>query len=255
MSAALHQIALELWRKNPHKCYQRHIRELHGEQMQREQLASLNGARVESITSAEAGSIILKYEWLRTMGVGTRSCYGLKLNGELLGVACFGIGGSHEARNICGEQHIEKSVCLQRGACVPWAPKNAASFLIRHACRLAFKEHGWQIFFAYSDPDAGEIGTVYQAVGWNFLGSGLGRRPGACHINWVSPDGTVVSSNRVHKTGMTKRDMFAAGFKPVAARAKGKYVWFEQRELKTQCRYAFLPYPKRASKLDFSEAA
>src|ERR1700674_456750 len=134
MSTAIHEIALELWRKNPHKCFQRHVRELHAEQAQREQLPSLSEAKVVRVSNAEAGSIIRVYEWLGTMSYGTRACYGLKIGGELLGVACLGVGSSHEARNICGEQHIEKSVCLQRGACVPWAPKNAASFLIRHAC-------------------------------------------------------------------------------------------------------------------------
>jgi hypothetical protein len=250
MTADLYQAAKERFVKDPHKAFQRHIREAHGELTQRTQLPSLSGAVVERITNREAGSIIKRYEWLGTMGTGTRASYGLHLSSELLGVACFGVGGSHEARNICGWEHIEKAACLQRGACVPWAPKNAASFLIRSACRQAMKDHGWKIFFAYSDPDAGEIGTVYQAVGWHFLGAGLGRRHGACHIHWIAPDGTVMTSNSVHKARLTKRDMFASGYEPVAARPKGKYVWFEgspreRQSLKKLCRYPFQPYPKR----------
>jgi hypothetical protein len=246
----LHQAARGRFEKEPQKCFQRHIRELHGEQEQRPQLKGLSTATVERISNEEAGSLIERYEWLGTMGAGTRACYGLKLNGELLGVACFGVGGSHEARNICGPQYIAQTVCLQRGACVPWAPKNAASFLIRASCRKAWEDHAWKIFFAYSDPDAGEIGTVYQAVNWHFLGAGLGRRSGACHINWRAPDGTVMTSNRAHKAGKTKREMFRAGYRPVAARPKGKYVFFEGsprelRRLKKLCRYPFQPYPKR----------
>jgi hypothetical protein len=243
-------VARSRFQAQPSKCFQRHIRELHGELAQRTQLPSLNGSVVERVSHEEACSIVKRYEWLRTMGAGTRASYGLKLNGELLGVACFGVGGSHEARNICGWEHVESAVSLQRGACVPWAPKNGASFLIRNACRQAMKDYGWKIFFAYSDPDAGEVGTVYQAVGWHFLGAGLGRRPGACHLNWVAPDGTVMTSNTVHKAGLTKLDLFAAGYKPVAARPKGKYVWFEgspreRQRLKKLCRYSFQSYPKR----------
>jgi hypothetical protein len=250
MTADLHLVAKERFRQDPNKCYQRHIRELHGEREGREQLTSLREATVECITNEEAGQLIRCYEWLGTMGAGTSASYGLRLNGELLGVACFGVGGSHEARNICGPQHIAQTICLQRGACVPWAPKDAASFLISRACRKSWEERGWQIFFAYSDPDAGEVGTVYQATNWHYLGAGLGRRSGARHINWLAPDGTVVTSNSAHKAGKTKREMFRAGYIPVAARPKGKYCFFEgsrreQKNLKKLCRYPIQPYPKR----------
>jgi len=52
----------------------------------REQLPSLAGARVERITTDEAESIILRYEWLRSMGPATSASYGLRIGDELLGV-------------------------------------------------------------------------------------------------------------------------------------------------------------------------
>ena len=167
----MHDVAGEHFKADRSKCYQRHIRELYAEAEPREQLTSLDGARVEKITSDEAKSIILKYEWLRTMGSGTIACYGLKLHGELLGVECFGALGGN-IRRICiapteaeTNRLAEDTVCLMRGACVPHAPKNAASFAIRNACRQAHKDYGWRVFFAYSDDDAGEMGTVYQSGG------------------------------------------------------------------------------------------
>jgi hypothetical protein len=199
----------------------------HGERADRLQISNLSGATVEGVSRAEAEAVILKYEWLGTVGQGASAFYGLKIEGELLGVACFGVRGSKEARNICGPGHISSAVCLMRGACVPWAPKNAASFLIRNACQRASEDRGWKIFFAYSNPDAGEIGTVYQAANWFYIGQGVGRRAGQVHLNWIASDGTVTSSNAVHKLNKSKRDMFAAGFKPVAAMPKRKYCWFE----------------------------
>src|SRR3954451_4738626 len=44
----------------------------------------------------------------------------------LEGVACFSYGPSGNIRSLIGEP----AMCLERGACVPDAPPNAASFLI-----------------------------------------------------------------------------------------------------------------------------
>ena len=136
-----------------------------------------------------------------------------------------------------------------RGACVPWAPINAASFLVRHACRQAHKDHGWNIFFAYSDPTSGEIGTIYQAANWHYIGQGLGRRRGKVHLDWMAPDGTLITSH--NRNLRKKKEMFALGYRPVPAIPKRKYAWFEgtateKQRLRTQCRYTLLPYPKRS---------
>lgn len=161
---------------DPSKCFQRHLRELRGEREGRSQIESLKGARVERLDNKAATTVIEKYEWLKKMGAGTKFCYGLFIDNELLGVCCFNTGGSPEARHVCKDATLaDKTICLCRGACVPHAPKDAGSFLVRHACRLAHKDFGYEIFFAYSDPEAGEIGTIYQAVGWKCLGQARGE--------------------------------------------------------------------------------
>jgi len=112
-----------------------------------------------------------------------------------------------DIRRIGGEEYADRTVCLMRGACAPHAPKNAASFLIRHACRKVFKEFGWCVFFAYSDSDAGEIGTVYQASNWPFVGEGLERPAHSYHTDYESPDGSVVVSS--YKLNHDKQRRFA----------------------------------------------
>ena len=64
-------------------------------------------------------------------------------------------GPAPESADLCGPEHRDRKICLARGACVHWAPPNAASFLTARACRLASAEFGWTAFFAYSDPMAG----------------------------------------------------------------------------------------------------
>lgn len=268
----MHEVAKKRFKADPSKCYQRHIGELYGEREQRPQIASLQGAIVKRVSNQQAKDIITKYEWLQKMGSGTIACYGLFVNEELLGVACFAKMGQKIGEICRGETSeetnalAEATVCLQRGACVPHAPKNAASFLIRWACRLASKEFDWKIFFAYSDSQAGEIGTVYQAVGWHYIGTGLGRPKGSFHTDYVSFDGkTRLTSYAINHNRLKLMEQFGIpsnvpfrqwltrqGWEQVRhySEAKGKYVWFEgtpteRVQLRELCRYQFLPYPKR----------
>jgi hypothetical protein len=88
---------------------------------------------------------------------------------ELHGAVCFGYGPQGQIRNLIGAN----ALCLERGACVHFAPVNAASFLISRACRMVHRLTGIEVFFAYADPMAGEYGAVYQAANWIYLGQGL----------------------------------------------------------------------------------
>jgi len=176
------------------KCHQRKIREMEAlkpepdEHLKREAAASFDNAYVREITRKEAENIIVRYEWLKNMGT-TRWSMGLLFkhptNGQeyLAGVACFGdTAGTNVYSAICGEEWKRRAITLVRGACVPWADRvihkdgkvhtgAAASFLINDACRLMV-EKGFNIFLGYSDVEASEVGTVYQAAGWHYVGRG-----------------------------------------------------------------------------------
>jgi len=127
----------------------------------RPQNPNLDGCCVEEISVNEASTVILTYEYLGTMPNATLACYGLRsATSNLLGAVCFNRGGGPRALDVLGPEYRFPIVVLARGCCVHWAPRNAASFLIRHACRLASKAYGWVAFIAYADPEAGELGTV-----------------------------------------------------------------------------------------------
>lgn len=244
---------------NPAKTFQRHIREVHASVESRRGKpapASLSGAWVKPISYKDAKDIILKYEWLGSMATGTRFSYGLfTSDNELLGAVCFSHHASPEARWICEPKStIPHTICLTRGACVPHAPKNAASFLVRHACRMVHKEHGYSVFFAYSDPEAGERGAIYKAVGWKCLGAGIGRSGARFHTSVVAPDGTLVQSYSIARTakrlgwtpeaGATMMDFLRGqGYTAKRTPDKIKWVWFEGPErsrLAAQCRFPFV---------------
>jgi hypothetical protein len=157
------------------KAHQRIIREKHALEVdplideKRALAQSLSNATVREIDRSTAKEVILKYEWLGTMGT-TDYQFGLYFGEHLAGVVCFGrTAGTKTAESICGKPYKHRVKVLNRGACVHWAHPHSASFLISRACRL-MAEKGFNIFVAYSDTEAGEIGTVYQATNWLYCG-------------------------------------------------------------------------------------
>jgi hypothetical protein len=149
--------------------HQREIREQLTITDPREVAHSLEGFVVQTISRHDARQIILRYEWLGTMGNSTYFVGLVSPTHELFGVACFGYGPGGPIRKLIGGP----ALCLERGACVHYAPRNAASFLINNACKLIHRITGIPLFFAYADPRAREYGGVYQAAGWLYLGQGL----------------------------------------------------------------------------------
>jgi hypothetical protein len=228
------------------KAHQHIIRERAALLEPREPLPNLDGCTVHAISTASARPLILRYEWLGTLG-RPRACYGLHAaDGGLLGVVTFGAPAGDRARNICGPEHRDEAITLERGACVHFAPKNAASFLIRHAVKLAHCEYGWSIFTAYADESAGEIGTVYQAANWYYVGKNVGRHPSTPRRRFIKPNGQVVDERALHRNGVKTRDVL--GWLRVVVPSKHRYVWFEGPDanmLKAKCRYPFKAYPKR----------
>lgn len=143
-------------------------------------------------------NFIKRYEWLGTVGyISNPEIYVArhKETGYIAGLVIIctpnaftkGLEKGHEA-------------LIQRGATASWAPKNLGSKLISYACRQSVKNTERRVFVAYSDPEAGEIGTIYQACNFRFLGKKFGTKH-----NFLMPDGRKVSSRFFRKTSSFKR--------------------------------------------------
>lgn len=294
--AAAHRLARKRFDADPSKCYQRHIREVWADLEGRRSPCNDDckkhcphlpkaGREVKKITTKDAAALVLKYEWLAAdtknkspLGRGIETCYGLFLHGELIGANCFGSMGAQTnpisgilggSGLICGPDYIEKTGYLMRGVCAHYAPMHAASFFTSASCKLASKEMGWKIFFAYSDTHAAsEVGTVYQACNWYYLGEDLGRTAGGYHSNYVSANGEhrVTSYQLNHdksrkflrSLGWTEAETLPmrvwlktiAGWHEEKEYGKKKWCWFEgtaeeKTVIRAACRYPLnLPYPQ-----------
>jgi hypothetical protein len=212
-------------------------------------------AMVRRVSRSVATRLILKYEWLGTMA-GTSAHYGIFFGDHCAGVCCVALGGSGAAGAFTHKQFgIDRRAfaTFARGACVHWAPKGTNSKLISWTLRLLAKDCPTQkLVIAYADSDAGEIGTVYQATNWTFIGRSVVHTK----RELVSPEGRVMNTatagsyarrNRMRWCEMVKA-MEAEGWTQQKPNPKGRYVYvLDSTDAALVDLVASLakPYPKR----------
>lgn len=264
------------------KAHQRIIRERHATEKdpvladKRFLARSFDSASVREVPNVVAKEVIKKYEWLGNMGC-TDYSFGLYFGEHLAGVSCFGrTAGTKTAASVCGDKYAGMVRTLCRGACVHWAHPHSASYLIPKACALMATK-GIHIFIAYSDAEAGEIGTVYQATNWLYCGT---TKSASSSFIWPNKtvandpewgtfkDGTLRDERniqhltRVGRVGVSgayqvrcsrrelRERMVREGFLFFQSPPKRRYVTFAGdkklvNELRAALRWDVLPYPKR----------
>jgi hypothetical protein len=211
-------------------------------------------ALVRPVSRRTAEQVILKYEWLGTMAT-TSLHFGLFFGSFCAGVTCVGTsttGGFLASRSFGVQPH--ELLTLARGACVHWAPPGSNSKLIAWTARLLARDRTAKLMIAYADTDAGEIGTVYQAAGWVYIGRG---QPG---YQYIAPNGRVYDMKIVYDTRRTagatqtirwadQRDaLLAAGWTQQRTNPKHRYVVVldrSDRALVERIEAMRQPYPKR----------
>lgn len=96
----------------------------------------------------------------------------LKANGVIAGAIIMAVPNAFS--HILGKENINKEKLISRGACISWSPKNLGSWLIMKSIKWMVKNTEFRVFSAYSDPEAKELGTVYQACNFIYLGQKSG---------------------------------------------------------------------------------
>ena len=140
----------------------------------------ISKSEIREIDYKTCEKIILDYEWLRCMPAVVWYMYGIYFDNNLGGVVCYGPEYSENLGIQAREQGRKcadwskygfenKMILLSRGACVHWAHPHAASKLIRSSMKLL--PNKYEIVTCTVDEAAGEIGTIYQACGFHYVGS------------------------------------------------------------------------------------
>ena len=222
---------------------------------------------VKECSRALAKEIILKYEWLGSMPAVVWHTFGIFYDGICAGVVCYSPEYSENLGKQAREQGRKcadwskygfegKMILLSRGACVHWAHPHSASKLIRQSMKMLPEKY--EVVTATVDPAAGEIGTIYQACGFYYVGS---MREGNANVKarpldrdgWLI-EGRIWSSRSIRaRVGSTRREDILRMFPEaqfVKQHSKGRYFAFRgSKKVKAQHRTAIAhllqPYPKR----------
>ena len=217
----------------------------------------LKRAQVRQISRNLAKQIIMKYEWLGTMST-TSLHYGIFFGHFCAGVTCIAVNSSGVgSKDLHMRFKIDKKylLLLARGACTHWAPNGANSKLVSWACKLAKKKTGAKIILAYSDSDAGEIGTIYQVCNWIYIGKTASK------IQMVSSKMKIISersvchwakNNNIRESDMIN-ELKKHGWSYEKTNPKGQYVYIldkSDNQLKGIVENMKQPYPKRAAACD-----
>ena len=216
-------------------------------------------AVVKPIERKQAQEVIEQYEWLGCMPAMVKYCFGIYFENNLGGVVVY----SHEYSENLGHwdkyDYTGKMILLSRGACVHWAHPHSASKLITSSMKMLPEKY--KVVTATVDELAGEIGTIYQACNFYYIGSMRENNP-----NVKSPkssrfgvliNGKLYGARSIRQKigSQRKADILAKwpNAKFVPQKAKKRYFYFlgnkkERKYHKKQIEQFIKPYPKRGLK-------
>jgi hypothetical protein len=120
--------------------------------------------------SREAATFAVRaFHYSRSMPSGRLVTIGAWDDGAFIGAVVFGRGASSEIHSPFGLD--QSQVCeLCRVALGPH--RAPTSKIVALSVRLLRKQSpGLRLIVSYADPQAGHVGTLYQACGWLYLGT------------------------------------------------------------------------------------
>lgn len=120
----------------------------------------------------EATEFIKRYEWLGTIGSFPTHWFTARYKGVLGGVIIMGMPNAFS--KLLGEETREIERLIARGASASWCPMNLGSKFLMWSIKWMVENTQYRLFTCYSDPQAKEIGSIYQGLNFFYLGQGSG---------------------------------------------------------------------------------
>jgi len=132
-------------------------------------------------TCQEIIQFIKRHEWLGKMPLRPTHRFTMRYKGMLAGVVVMAIPNAvsklmGDGFVIRGELVTQYEKLISRGACISWSPKNLASTMIMQSIKWMVKNTTFRLFTCYGDEEAKEVGQIYQACNFFYLGKNSGSR-------------------------------------------------------------------------------
>ena len=243
------------------KAHQRIVREeIASKESAPEVDLSPSNAVVKPITRDQAKEVIYKYEWLGCLAAISQYYFGLFFGEHLAGVVIYGAEYSENLGHWDKYGFTGKMLLLNRGACCHWAPPYAGSMLIRKSMEML--PPNIEVITATVDELAGEIGTIYQACGFHYVGcmrAKSGKAGNRAKERFaVLIDGKLYGSRSIRaKIGSQRKDAILKAYPDskiefITQKAKSRYFAFRgskkvQKQHLKAISHIVEAYPKRTS--------
>lgn len=173
---------------NGNKCWQGHLRDLNYQSdlietgfteeivntIKAKDIEFSHISKEDKETCQEIKDFIVKHEWLGKMPNRPTHRFIAKYNNILMGVLVMATPNAFS--NLMGRENRDLEKLISRGASMSLAPKNMGSRLIMYSINWMVKNTSFRFFTCYSDPQAKELGTIYQACNFIYLGQEYGAR-------------------------------------------------------------------------------
>lgn len=131
-------------------------------------------SKSEKTKCKEISNFIKRHEWLGKMSLYPTHFFEARFRGILAGVITMDVPSSFSKILGPDTSKLRLERLISRGACISWSPKNLASALIMWSIKWSVQNTEHRLFTAYSDPEAMELGSIYQACNFFYLGQSSG---------------------------------------------------------------------------------
>jgi hypothetical protein len=216
----------------------------------------LSKAVVKPIDFNTAKRIVEEYEWLGCMPSVSLYYFGIYFDNVCGGCVVFSPEYIENLGHWDKYDYTGKIILLSRGVCLHWTPINTNSKLIMSAIKMLPKNY--EVITATTDHLAGEIGTIYQACNFYYVGSMRDANPNVRSKNgdrtgWLINGKLYGARTLRQKYGDTKMETllkFNRKVEKVKQNSKHRYFLFRgtqktQAYLKSKIAHLIKPYPKR----------
>jgi len=120
----------------------------------------------------EVSQFIQRHEWLGKMSLYPTHIFTARYKGLLCGAVIMDMPNAFS--KLLGEDTKKIERLISRGACISFSPKNLGSAIVMFSINWMVRNTPYRLFTAYADPEAKELGTIYQACNFFYLGKNSG---------------------------------------------------------------------------------
>lgn len=148
----------------------------------------------------EAIDFIKRYEWLGDVSGFPMQWFTARYKGILGGVVIMSPPNAFSKLLGEGTENIE--ALITRGASASWCPFNLGSKFVMWCIKWMVNNTPYRLFTCYSDVQANEIGSIYQALNFYYLGQASGTT-----VKAINPynHNSLISDRTFRSRSMFKR--------------------------------------------------